>query len=47
MDTHLTRVGGIRGYHQEEMETCYGRGASESMGMSLAVTHSSGDMEPE
>ena len=42
----LTGIRG-RGHLQDETETCNKGGAQISMGVSLTVTHYTGDMEPE
>ena len=43
----LKGVGRWEGHLQDETETWEKGGAQESMGVTLAVTHSIGDMEPE
>jgi hypothetical protein len=43
----LTGVGVGRQHHQDVIETCNKGGTQQSMGLTVAVTHSIGDMEPE
>jgi hypothetical protein len=47
METCNWQGWGYKGHLQEETETWDNRGAQESVGMSLAVTDSIGDMGPE
>jgi hypothetical protein len=47
MNGNLHLMEGGKGYLQEETEIWDNRGAQETTGLSLVVTHSIGDMEPE